>query len=63
VPFVRNGCLVREETIAKMSERGAELQAMPGSVRELDGEASMYPGTYSECCWAALEAVEARAAQ
>ena len=42
VPFVRNGRLVREETIAEMRERArAELQALPRSVRELDGEGRM----------------------
>jgi nicotinate phosphoribosyltransferase len=64
VPFVRNGRLVREETIAEMRERArAELQALPRSVRELDGEGRRYPVTYSDRCRAALEAVDMRATQ
>ena len=64
VPLVRNGRLVREDTIAEMRERArAELEALPRSVRELDGEGRMYPVTYSDRCWAALEAVDTRAAQ
>jgi nicotinate phosphoribosyltransferase len=62
VPFVRNGRLVREETIGQMSERArAELQALPDGLRELDGDGPAYPVTYSERCRAALEAVDARA--
>jgi nicotinate phosphoribosyltransferase len=64
VPFVRNGRRVHEETIAEMRERArAELQALPRSVRELDGEGRMYPVTYSDRCRAALETVDMRAAQ
>ena len=62
VPFVRNGNLAREETIAEMRERArAELQALPGGLRELNGEGGLYPVTYSERCRAALEAVDALA--
>jgi len=62
VPFVRNGRLVREETIAQMSERArAELRALPDSLGELDAEGEIYPVTYSERCRAALEEVDARA--
>ena len=62
VPFVRNGRLVREETIGQMSERArAELQALPDGLRELDAEGEVYPVTYSERCRAALEEVDARA--
>ena len=64
VPVVRNGSLVREETIAQMSERArAELQALPAGLRELDGQGQVYPVAYSERCWSALEAIDARAAQ
>ncbi len=63
VPFVRNGLLVREETIEQMSGRArAELQALPARLRQLDGEAEPYPVSYSERCRAAVEAVDARAA-
>ena len=62
VPFVRNGRLVREETIAQMSERArAELRALPDRLGELDAEGEIYPVTYSERCRAALEEVDARA--
>jgi nicotinate phosphoribosyltransferase len=62
VPFVRGGVLVREETIERMSDRaGAELEALPPVLRELDGEGEAYPVAYSERCRAALEAVDARA--
>ena len=64
MPVVRNGNLVREETIPQMSERArAELQALPAGLRELDGEGRVYPVAYSERCWSALEAVDARPAQ
>ena len=44
VPFVRNGRLVREETIEQMSRRArAELEALPEHLRELDGEGEVYP--------------------
>jgi nicotinate phosphoribosyltransferase len=62
VPFVRNGVLVREETIEQMSDRArAELEALPSALRALDGEDETYPVAYSERCRAALEAVDARA--
>jgi len=62
VPFVRHGRLVREDTIAEMREWArAELLGLPSGLRELDGEAQVYPVTYSDRCWAALEAVDARA--
>ena len=61
VPFVRNGRLVREETIEQMSTRAkAELEALPERLRELDGEGEVYPVIYSERCLAALEAADAR---
>jgi len=64
VPFVRHGRLVREDTIAEMREGArAALHALPSGLRELDGEARMYPVTYSDRCWAALEPVDTRAAQ
>jgi len=57
VPFVRNGRLVREETIAEMRERArAELEALPGGLRELGGEGRIYPVTYSARCHAAFDA-------
>ena len=61
VPFVREGVLVREETIEQMSERArAELEALPSGLRELDGEGESYPVSYSERCRAALQALDAR---
>ena len=61
VPFVRAGCLVREETIAQMSERArGELMALPAGLRELEGNEQRYPVTYSRQCRAALDAVDAR---
>ncbi len=64
VPFVRSGRLVREETIEQMSARARdELLALPATLREPDGEGHAYPVAYSQRCRAALEAVDARAAQ
>ena len=64
VPFVRHGHLVREETIGQMSERArAELQALPPSLRQLDGDGEAYPVAYSDRCRAALDEVDARDAQ
>ena len=64
VPVVRGGRLVREEAIEQMRDRAcAELLALPTGLRELDGEGDGYPVAYSEGCRAALEAVDARAAQ
>jgi nicotinate phosphoribosyltransferase len=61
VPFVRDGVLVREETIEQMSERArSDLQALPPGLRELDGEVESYPVAYSDLCSAALQAVDAR---
>jgi nicotinate phosphoribosyltransferase len=55
VPFVRNGVLVRDETIEQMSDRArAELEALPSALRALDGEDETYPVAYSERCRAAL---------
>jgi nicotinate phosphoribosyltransferase len=64
VPFVRDGVLVRAETIEQMSDRArTELEALPATLRELDGVAASYPVSYSECCSTALQAVDARAGQ
>jgi nicotinate phosphoribosyltransferase len=64
VPFVRNGRLVREETIEQMNDRArAELTALPAGLRDLRGDGEMYPVAYSERCRAALQAVDARATQ
>jgi nicotinate phosphoribosyltransferase len=61
VPFLRNGRLVREETMEQLSSRArAELEALPARLRALDGEAESYPVSYSERCHAALAAVNAR---
>jgi nicotinate phosphoribosyltransferase len=62
VPFVRDGHLVREDTIEQMRERArAELTALPDSLRELDGEGGGYLVNYSDRCRAALEAVDTHA--
>jgi nicotinate phosphoribosyltransferase len=64
VPFVRNGVLVREETIEQMRDRArGELLALPAILRELDGEGQAYPVVYSERCRAGLEALDARAVE
>jgi len=64
VPFVRDGVLVRAETIEQMSDRArTELEALPATLRELDGGAASYPVSYSECCSTALQAVDARVGQ
>ena len=48
VPFVDCGALVREDTLAQMRDRArAELFALPEGLREVDGEGSEYPVTYS----------------
>jgi nicotinate phosphoribosyltransferase len=61
VPFVRHGRLVREETIAQMSDRArSELIALPAGLRELEDNEQRYPVTYSRRCRAALDAVDAR---
>ncbi|MGZ4197908.1 MAG: nicotinate phosphoribosyltransferase, partial [Solirubrobacteraceae bacterium] len=63
VPYVRDGCLVCEETLGQMSDRArAELIALPASLRRLDGEGDAYPVAYSERCRAALEEVDVRRA-
>ena len=64
VPFMRGGCLVREETLSQMSKRArAQLIALPAGLRRLDSEGGDYPVTYSERCRAALEEVDARGAR
>lgn len=60
VPFVRAGRLVRDETIAQMSDRArTELQALPRLLRGLDGGGEDYPVAYSERCLAALAQIDA----
>jgi nicotinate phosphoribosyltransferase len=61
VPFVRRGRLVREETIAQMSDRArSELIALPAGLRELEGNEQPYPVTYSRRCRSALDARHTR---
>ena len=58
-PFVRNGELIREETIAQMSRRArSELLALPGRLRGR-GAPHPYPVVYSERCMAATTVVDA----
>jgi nicotinate phosphoribosyltransferase len=61
-PFVRSGCLVREETIEQMRGRArSELMALPAGLRDLEGDGESYPVAYSQRCRSALEAVDTRA--
>jgi nicotinate phosphoribosyltransferase len=58
-PFVRGGCLVRDETIAQMSDRArSELLALPAGLRELDDDGESYPVAYSPRCRSALDALD-----
>ncbi len=64
VPFMRDGHLVREDTLAQMRARArSELVALPLWLRELEGAARAHPVTYSERCRAALAELDARDAR
>ncbi len=64
VPFVRGGCLVREETLRQLRDRArSQLSALPIGLRKLDRYARSYPVAYSERCRAALADLDARAAR
>jgi nicotinate phosphoribosyltransferase len=64
VPFMRGGCLVREETLGLVRERArAQLIALPVGLRNLNRYAQAYPVAYSERCRAALTDLDARPAR